>query len=194
VVRAGPGGYLHLGAVNWQVDPFSLLMLAPRVKLTSRWGSQSLATTVVLRGGQDIDLYELSASLPADLLRQFVPVSLAGVLNAQVEHLQLREGLPVEGAGRLVWQNGGWQAPTGPVPLGTYALDFRQAPGEELAGDVLTLTGPVSAEGGVYLAGRSYGVDITVGGEPLDERLKQALSLMARPLGQGYRIKLEGEF
>ena len=58
----------------------------------------------------------------------------------------------------------------------------------------MTLAGGVSAEGSVRLEDRSYDVDITVRGEGgLDERLQQALSLMARPVDGGYRIKLEGE-
>jgi hypothetical protein len=47
----------------------------------------------------------------------------------------------------------------------------------------------------VLLEDRSYDVDITVRSEGgLDERLQQALSLVARPVEQGYRIKLDGEF
>ena len=58
----------------------------------------------------------------------------------------------------------------------------------------MTLAGDVSAEGSVRLQDRAYDIDITVRGENgLDERLQQALSLMARPADGGYRIKLDGE-
>lgn len=194
IVRT-PAGFLHLGAVSWQLSPASLALLAPRLTLESRWGNQTVSTGLVLRGGDDVDLYGLEATFPADLLRQFVPVSLAGVLSVQLEQLQLRDGWPVEAAGRLVWQGGGWNSPSGPIPLGSYALDFSQPPGSALAGEVVTLAGAVSAEGRVLLEDRSYDVDITVRSEGgLDERLQQALSLMARPVEQGYRIKLDGEF
>lgn len=189
-----PAGYLHLGAVSWQLSPWSLLLFAPRLTLESRWGNQTLSTGLVLRGGDDVDLTALDASIPADLLRQFVPVSLAGVLSVQLDQLSLRSGWPVEGAGRLVWQGGGWNSPSGPIPLGSYVLDFAQPPGSALAGDVVTLAGAVSAEGSVRLEGRSYDIDVMVRREGgLDERLQQALSLMARPVDGGYRIKLDGE-
>ena len=189
-----PAGYLHLGAVSWRLSPASLALFAPRLTLESRWGNQTLNTGLVLRGGDDIDLEALEATIPADLLRQFVPVTLAGALSVQLEQLKLRAGWPVEGSGRLVWQGGGWNSPSGPIPLGSYALDFRQPAGSALAGEVVTLAGGVSAEGSVRLEDRSYDVDITVRGEGgLDERLQQALSLMARPVDGGYRIKLEGE-
>ncbi len=187
-------GYLHLGAVGWHLDPLSLLLLSPRLTLDSNWGSQTLATGMVLRGSDAVDLYEMEANIPADLLRQFVPVSLAGVLSVQLSQLKLRAGLPIEGAGRLVWQDGSWNSPTGPVPLGSYALDFKQVADAGLEAELVTLAGVVGAQGSVQLRGRSYDIDITVrskGG--LDERLRQALSLLARPVGQGYRIKLDGE-
>ena len=113
-----PAGYLHLGAVSWQLSPLSLLLFAPRLTLESRWGNQTLNTGLVLRGGADVDLAALDASIPADLLRQFVPVSLAGVLSVQLDQLNLRSGWPVEGAGRLVWQRGGWNSPSGPIAVG----------------------------------------------------------------------------
>jgi hypothetical protein len=193
-LRVGPG-YLQMGAVQWQLQPASLLLFSPRVRINSRWGSQTLAAEVVWQGQQDIDLYQLDANFPADLVRQFVPVALAGTLSLQVEQLLLRAGLPVEAAGRLVWQNGVWLAPAGPMQLGSYALDFSQDRDGPLSGDVLTLSGPVEASGAVQLAGRKYDVDIGVAGQNgLDPRLQQALSLIARPEGQAYRIKLDGEF
>jgi hypothetical protein len=194
LVQAGPG-LLHLGAVDWELRPLSLLWLAPRLTLNSRWGGQTVTATLVLHGGEDVELYDLSANVPADLLRQFVPVALDGVLSLQLEQLELRDGLPIEGSGRLVWQNGTWLAPNGPVPLGSYALTFSQARGAALVGEILTLAGPVTAEGGVVLEQRNYKIDLLVEGEgSLDDRLRQALSLMARPVGSAYRMELDGDF
>jgi len=190
-----PAGLLHLGVVKWRLSPWSLILFSPHLSLDSDWGSQTLITDLVLHGGQDVDLTALEATIPADLLRQFVPVELAGVLQLQSEILVLRGGVPVEGKGRLVWLNGGWDSPSGPVPLGSYALDFSQPPDAALVGQVLTLAGEVTAQGSVELEDRSYGVDITVQSEAgLDVRLQQALSLVARPVENGFRINLNGDF
>lgn len=190
-----PAGLLHLGVVKWRLSPWSLILFSPHLSLDSDWGSQTLVTDLVLHGGQDVDLTALEATIPADLLRQFVPVELAGVLQLQSEILALRGGVPVEGKGRLVWLNGGWDSPGGPVPLGSYALDFSQPPDAALVGQVLTLAGEVTAQGSVELEGRSYGIDITLQSEAgLDERLQQALSLVARPVEKGFRINLNGDF
>lgn len=194
LVQAGPG-FLHMGAVHWRLEPLSLLALAPRLNLDSAWGAQTLSGTLVLRGERDLDLQDLDASFSAGLLRQFLPVALDGTLSLQVQGMQLRDGLPRETAGRLVWQDGLWQAPSGPLPLGSYAMDFHQAGEGPVVAEVLTLSGPVEAAGSARLDGRNYLVNITVTGPGAqDPRLQQALSLVARPEGQGYRIELDGEY
>ena len=189
-----PQGYLHLGAVKWSLQPLSLLTLAPRLTLSSEWGSQSISGELALRGSRDIDIVELDGRIDADLLRQFAPVALAGSFFLQLARLQMRDGLPYGGEGRVVWQDGSWQSPRGPVQLGTYALDFNQPPGEALLGEVLTLAGPLEAEGRLQLEGRKYSLDILVSSpERLDEQLQQALSLMAAPEAGGFRIALAGD-
>lgn len=194
LVRAG-AGYLHLGAVQWSLDPLSLLLLAPRLTFSSAWGDQTIAGELVLRGQQDLELVDFEAQVAADLLRQFAPVALVGTLSLQLAQLELRDGLPYSADGRLMWQDGGWQSPRGLVPLGTYAVDFQQAPGAVLSGQVLTVSGPLEATGTVQLQDRSYQVDIVLSSQAsLDEQLEQALSLIAAPQAQGYRITLDGEF
>jgi hypothetical protein len=189
-----PAGYLHLGALDWSLHPLSLLLFAPRLTLDSAWGSQSFRGDIVLRGSGDLDLKDVEALVAADLLRQFAPVALGGNLSLQVGELLLRDALPVAGEGRLVWQGGSWQSPQGPLPLGTYVLDFRQATEQKMEGEVITISGPVTANGTVALEGIAYDIDVLVGSKrPLDPQLQQALSLIATPVGQEYRVQLQGD-
>lgn len=192
LVRAG-GGWLHLGSLQWSLSPLSLLWLSPRVTLESEWGVQMASGELVWRGEGDVDLHRFRASVAADLLRQFAPVALGGELSVDLQELSLRSGLPVRGTGRLLWQRAHWQSPQGSLPLGSYAMDFSQQPGAALEGQVVTLQGPVQASGRVALHGGEYSVDILVTGQgSLDPRLRQALSLIARPVAQGFRVEMEG--
>lgn len=193
LVRTGPG-YLHLGRVGWQLDPISLLTLAPRLSVESQWGRQHVAGDIVLHGEQDFDLFDLEATVAADLVRQFAPLALGGSLNGNFERIAVRDGLPVRAEGRLVWQNGAWEAPQGFLPLGTYAVDIRTRDSGRLSGEVITLTGAVLAQGVAELDGRAYRIDILVGGDSgLDPQIQRALSLVATPEGERYRIQFEGE-
>ena len=194
LVQAGPG-YLQLGAVSWELSPLSLLILAPRLTIHSQWGQQRLSGDIVLRGEGDLDLHDLEATFAADLVRQFAPMALAGSVQADFDELLVRDRMPVTGSGRLVWQNGAWDAPQGFLPLGSYAMEVTPDPGGGLAGEVLTLSGPVEAEGSTRLRGREYSVDVLVGGEGgLDSQVERALNLIATPENGRFRVALEGEF
>lgn len=190
-----PSGFLHLGAVDWSLSAASLLTLSPSLTVQSRWGSQRFTGEVKLRGETSYSLQDVESRFAADLLRQFAPVALAGYFDLQVAELDIEDALPAQGSGRLVWERAAWQAPRGPIALGSYALDFAQQDGGPLRGTVLTLSGPLEAEGQVEVNGRAYLIDILVrSDEPLDSQLSEALMLMAAPEGDGYRLKLEGEF
>ncbi len=193
-VAATPAGYLQLGAVSWRLHPWSLLLFRPTLDLRSAWGAQEAAGRLTLRGERDLDLKNFDAALSAELLRQVLPVELGGTLSVQVARLALRDGLPVSGQGRLVWQDAVWKAPRGRQPLGSYGLDFEQARGEPLRGTVVTIDGPVRAEGSVGLDSAGYRVDLTIRSEGgLGEELSQALALLAQPLpAGGFRLQLEG--
>ncbi len=188
-----PGGYLHLGTLDWQLSPWSLLTLAPRVSVTTRWGRQQLEGVVVYHDAQRIRLSDVDASLPAVLVREFIPLELTGDLSLLAERLELREGLPYAAQGRLVWRGGGWVSPEGARPLGDYALDVLQPAGEALVAEVTTLGGSLRAEGRVELLDRAYDVDVQLSGEGLaDPQLRQALQLVAAPEGDGFRVSLQG--
>jgi hypothetical protein len=149
----------------------------------------------VLRGDRDVDLHDFEATVAADLLRQLAPVALGGNISAGFTRLVVRDGMPVGGEGRLVWQDGTWSSPTGQLTLGSYAVEFVDAGGGQLRGDVITLAGPVEAAGEVELDGQTYRVDVLVGGKrALDPRIGQALALIASPENGGFRLQLDGEF
>ena len=75
----------------------------------------------------------------------------------------------------------------------TKSIGSWQPAGDPLSGEVMTLAGPVEAVGSLSLSDRDYRVDIVVGSEQaLDNQLQQALSLVATPEDERYRLTLEG--
>lgn len=189
-----PQGYFQLGAVQWSLQPLSLLTLAPHLTFRSEWGSQTLAGELIVRGQRDLDLLNLEAQLAANLLARFAPVAVDGLFSLQADQLVLRDGVPHSGKGRLVWQNAAWKSPRGLVPLGTYALDFQQPEGEAVQGQVITLSGPLQASGSLQLLQQHYDMDIQLASEgALDAQVQQMLSLIAQPDGAGFRLTMTGD-
>lgn len=194
VLVATDVGLVHLGEVSWSLRPWSLLALAPRVEVESHWGGQRLQAEVQLHGRNDLELADLDASFDAALIRHLAPVALQGMVSLQARQLRLRDGLPVQAEGRLLWQQAQWDSPRGMLPLGSYVLEVAQPPGGDLSGKVLTLEGPVQATGRLQLAHSSYSIAVLIAREGgLDPQLQQALSLLARPVPGGYDLRLEGQ-
>lgn len=188
-------GYLHLGAVRWKLSAASLLGLSPKVTLRSRWGGQTVSGQIIYRNEQSFDLADIEARLSADLLGQISPLAVKGDFMIQLSTLKVREGLPVSGQGRVVWENATWTSSRGAVPLGSYAVDFMQRQDQTLAGEVVTISGPVDASGQLELLGRNYSIDVVVTSDAgLDAQLQESLALLAQPLEEGYRIQLKSEF
>lgn len=188
-------GYLHLGAVRWKLSAASLLSLSPKVSLRSRWGAQTISGQLIYRDQQSFDLEDVDASLSANILGQISPLAVKGDFLVQLSALEVRDGLPVSGQGRVVWQKAKWVSSQGAVPLGSYAVDFTQPEGQALTGEVLTISGPVNAQGQIELIGRRYSLDVLVSSDSgLDQQLQQAMSLMAKPVEDGYRIQMKSEF
>jgi general secretion pathway protein N len=188
-----PGGYLHFGAVNWRLFASSLLLFSPRATIHSRWGDQLVTATIRLRGSADFDLKDFDAQVSARLLQQFAPVTLGGRFFLQASELQIRKGYPVSATGRAQWRDATWTSDQGPSSLGDYALDIDQLPGQGLRGEIVTLSGPVNASGTVILENHNYSLNILLGSESnLGPQLRQALSLIAQPVGQKFRVELSG--
>ncbi len=189
-----PAGPIQLGQLEWRLAPLSLLTLAPAVSLRSHWGDQNGSADVTLHGKNDISLRDVDLSIDAGLIQQLVPVAMEGRVTLTAPLLRLRDGLPIKAEGRLVWEQGAWNAPRARLALGSYALDFSQAGADDpLRGQVLTLAGPVNAEGQVELAARQYAVDMRIGSDSaLDPVIAEALSLVARPEGEAFHLLLNG--
>ena len=192
---AGP---LHLGSLRWRFRPQSLLTLEPAISLQSNWGSQRIEL-LVARDGSVTRLRQLDANLSAGLARQFAPVALDGRLNLVFDELSFADDQVIAAQGRVVWQDALWLAPRGARPLGTFAgevttTDAGDEPSIiELA--VTTITGPVFATGNASLSATRYSTDILLSGgdRALDADIARAISLLASPEDNGYRLRLSGD-
>jgi hypothetical protein len=201
-----PGGYLHLGELRWTLAPWSLLSFAPSVKVDSLWGDQR--GSLELRLSKDgLALRRVDINVDAGLLKQVLPVELKGRLGMLFDDLLLSPTRVLRADGRLVWQGAAWESPTGLRVLGNYAATFTTsgtAPGttpgttptdQQITASIVTLSGPVVAEGTASLNQQRYAVDLLIqsSAQGFDPELAQALSLIASPAENGYRLRLDGE-
>jgi general secretion pathway protein N len=192
LVKSG-SGWLHLGASSWSLSPLSLVVLAPRVEISSHWGRQTLNAVATLHSRNDIEFSDVYLLLDAALLQHFLPVGLVGDIAMQFKEITIRNQYPESATGRIVWQNGGWMSPQGSRQLGSYAVDVQPLASGGLAGEVISLAGDLQANGPIILDQENYSVDVQLSGSGLDDpQLRQALQLLAIPEGDTYRVRLKG--
>jgi hypothetical protein len=191
-----PAGTLQLGAASWSLAPLSLFTLSPRVDLDTGWGSQQVSARVELRPvSRALQASEVTLGLPAALLRQFLPLDLAGEIGGRFDRVEAdARGLQALD-GQLTWRDAAWRDGGRRFALGSYAVEFATGSEGELRGEVLSLSGPLIVEGELSLDrdGR-YRVDLALDSpqEPLAPELRRALSLLAAPEGEGFRLRLQG--
>ncbi|MEP4485683.1 MAG: type II secretion system protein N [Halioglobus sp.] len=192
-----PGGFMQLGETRWTVSPLSLMLLAPRVSLSSQWGEQRVRAKLTYLGADHLRVSDVEARIDAGLLQAFLPVSLDGTLASSLESAEIKQGVLRSMVGRVVWEDAVWLSPRGDVVLGSYAIDSKHVDSGVRA-EILTLTGPLLADGLVALTHAdgvaSYDLTLELGSEgSMNPQLQEALSLIAPPTDSGYRLTLQGK-
>ena len=192
---ATEAGWIQLGRLQWSLSQLYLLLLSPTADLESRWGRQSLRAHVRLYPNGNYRVRGLDSSFSAGLIKQWLPVNLRGDINIVMDELEISDGEPQAGRGRIVWRQAFWRGNQGSQPLGDYVLEFEVTGPQQFRGRVSTLAGPIEVEGGLDVSGRSYSVDARLRSEQgFDPELASALQLMAAPVEGGYQLKFESEF
>ena len=192
---ATPAGPLQLGSVEWTIDPASLLTLAPTVRWRSEWGSQQSQGRARWRGGQSLELSDLEFGVDAGVLRRLLPVTVSGHLSGLLSSVKIDAGRVVSLRGQVSWQKASWRDGDRRFALGDYALEFSPGPAGAVRGEIITLQGPLVAQGSVSLA-PDGAFDLTLSldsDQPLAQPLERALSLMAVPENEGFRLQLQGD-
>ncbi len=191
------GKLVHLGALNWSLKPWSLLLLSHDVSFSSRWGSQNLSGRVAVGVSGQVTLTDLNGSIDIRFLRELLPLYVGGELQFQGVNavLALDERINVKQlSGRVLWQKAVWAASMGDVALGNYVLDWGEGKGP-IGAQLLTLSGPLELAGQVALDSNRYRVDISLRGPAVrNTRLSDSFRLLAAPVADGFDLKLEGNF
>lgn len=189
------GEVITWGQLEWELSPLSLLSLSPSLAFSTETGSQWMQGKITLNSLESIELANLQGRIPAALVRLFAPLSVDGAFEFSFPNLQWSQSLGVLALnGSLRWVDAVWQTQADRVRLGTYELALISK-GQDIVGSVTTVQGAVQASGDLRAKEQNYTVDLLIEPKgPAEQRLRENLSLIAQPEGNGLRIKLSGQY
>jgi len=189
---SAPGVYLE--DLEWTLHATSLLTFKPRISVTARPFRGFVESDISLSGSNDVELRNLSASIPLAMLEDVVRNrGLAGNAELNFSELTFKDGLPFSADGTV--SIAGLQVPQAyNAPLGGYKLEVSGSDGNIVA-SVEDTDGIVDVAGTVTLsADRSFRLLAQVAPKPsTPDGLRQRLRMLPPGNAAGqYEIRLEG--
>ena len=186
---------LLAGPLNWNFRPAGLLRGRLEYHLQGSVRQHRFTGDAAIDLAGRLHVSDAGIELdPADLVREYSPVGFTttGLVNVQIETLELLDGFPVALDGHLVWTEAGV---TEPVSLALGRLEVMLGHEDE------RITGEVSNDGDTRVAGRlalsatrEYSLDlqVTPGGEASPEVFDFLKSWGQPGQGGGYRLADSG--
>lgn len=146
VVVPYPGGSYSLGALNWQLDPWSLLTLSPCAQFSTELANQTSSGSVCGGLGGTVVLEDAQLSMPAAAAEIWAPVRVRGQVDAQIQSLTFADNQIRELKGSGSWSNADYHNSQNWVKLGTIAFDLSEDGQGGMAAKVFDIEGPLQLD------------------------------------------------
>lgn len=188
-----------LGAVDWQLSPWGLLLgrLGGALRLTQGDAYLQVDGGLPLTGGE-VTLASVEGRLPFATLQPhltMLPIPLDGVVSLKLEDIEFdAAGRPLQASGRIVWSQAGVLAPQR-LQFGDLQLTLSNVEGGGIAGELKDGGGPLQLQATLSLgADGAYRLEGRVkAAETAPAELRNSLGMLGSADSQGYHpINLSG--
>jgi len=154
--------HYSLGALQWRLSPWSLLILRPCADLQARLEGQNLEGRVCASLNGAVRVTDTQLEAPAQLIQAGVAVPLDGRLSANIKTLILKNQQLSELDANVSWTGARINAEGRWYPLGAYAAEAHYDPeADALVAETFDLEGPIDLDltlrlplaGGIFVKG-----------------------------------------
>jgi len=140
----------RLEAVQWQVQPWSLLLGQVRANVQSRMPDGLLRSEIALSFGQRFEARQLRLDMPATELVQWaglsLPVRVAGRFDTVMQELVVKGPKVLRADGLISWQDASISFGSSALPLGQLVLRLVPA-AQGTSGELTSQGGPIEIGG-----------------------------------------------
>jgi hypothetical protein len=173
-----------LGRLEWQLNGWSLLWLHPSAKISAEWGDQILDARLRVGPFGDVNVRELRAVMPVELVKIWAPVPARGALGVNIDAVDFNRQSLQSLRGKIDWRRAQWQWGDRWLMLGDYQFDMQThdgvLDGKIAGGSDLAATGAFTA----HLEKRTYEINAQLSasrGLPQEFRDSLVFLLRAQP-------------
>lgn len=187
---------LMLGRVQWRLEPWRVPWGAP-LSFSSVWGQQALRAQLAYRPDGSTLLQDVVFAVNTQLFKAFFPLYLGGALSGEFAQIAIDEGRVVNAEGVVRLLRGVWTARSGNIPLGDYQIDFSSATaaGAGTQGSLKTIAGSLQLSGDLSATLTDYQIVVEATGPVArDDAFRRAMSMIAIPNQDGFRVSLTGQY
>jgi len=169
-----------LGALQWRLQPLSLLWLHPRAHIAARYGEQFLDADVRIAPTGTVLLRNVRAGVPLAAFNDWLLLPAQGDLAIDLAELELSRSELRRVQGHLSWLGASWQWNMNWLTLGDYQCRLRMSAAAQLqcalqGGSALGLKGEVLVD----LKQRQYALQAQVNAtDSLPQDFRVGLSLL----------------
>ncbi|WP_096085599.1 type II secretion system protein N [Agaribacterium haliotis] len=191
-VDIGPESFA-LGALNWQLNPWTLLILKPCVDFSASLPNQQLSGSVCHGLGGTTELSDLNIDLPLSVIKAILPMPASGSVSVQVLKAKFDKQLHVEQlAARGSWQKAKVHNGETWMSFGSFAANAEADGQGGVSAKIFDLEGPYKSD---FTASWAMGKDASIAGtvapqNGADQVIIQGLQILGEDLGDGsYRVQ-----
>lgn len=116
--------HFSLGQAAWRLEPLSLLTLMPCAQIEGGQSGQILTGRICWNRNQSIELHQAKLSVPAAVLRQWLPLELTGDIELVIEHAHIAGANVLALSGSGSWTDAGVNSGATHVGLGALRVDI----------------------------------------------------------------------
>lgn len=186
VVLPYQGSFFSLGKVEWQLNPFSLLLLKPCAKINAELEAQEINGNVCASAGGDIVLKNTTVSIPARAAEIWAPVSIEGEIFLNIEELDYADNTVKSLTGDGSWNQARYHNSQAWMSLGQIAFELKENDKGGIHAKVFDIEGPMKLDlnSNFSIAG-AYDIrgDIELR-QNAPQEISQMLSIIAQQKGQ----------
>ena len=143
----GKNTQIPMGPVNWEISPWSMLLLSPCIEFQAQFAGRPFDGRVCYGISGSLKISDLTLEAPADAFAELIPIKAGGMASLNIIDGKMNGELKVSNLeGQLTVQGVRINPGDGWMQLGTFAATLGASENGELTAKVIDIDAPFAVD------------------------------------------------